>query len=225
MRILPDAKDLINTVEHDKGVIFNDFEQFVRQGNHEIVLTSTNVLEFAASLVQTGDFLQMRSLLQKLEKLPLRYIKETTIPLQELRSAKFAYDSGTNYRQIDPFVARWDDTIALEGQATPTQVLVALRLDEIIYMIWKKDPTALQFPKKTGEWIRDQYEAKRHSTPAPRSLAKKEFCNYVERQLSYWGVDIGGTALGAFSIGFILIPQGALVYVYTMTCAMNCLAP
>jgi hypothetical protein len=197
MRILPDAKDLINTVEHDKGVTFNDLERFLTQGNHEVVLTSTNVLEFAASLSDTDDFLQMRRLLQKLENLQLRYIKETTIPLEELRAAKFAYDSGTHYREIDPYVARWDETISLVGEPASTEPLVALRLDEIIYMIWKKDRTALQFPKHSGKLIRSHYEEKRQTTPAPRMLAKKEFGKYVEQQFRYWGIDASGTDLDA----------------------------
>lgn len=199
MRILPDAKDLINTVEHDEGVTFNDFERFLTQGNHALVLTSTNVLEFAASLSDTDDFLQMRSLLQKLEKLPLLYIKETTIPLEELRSAKTAYDSRTQYREIDPYVARWDETISMVGEPAATEPLVGLRLDEIIHMIWKRDRTALQFPKRSGELIRSHYEAKRKTTSAPRLLAKKEFEKYVGRQFTYWGIDASETDVSALS--------------------------
>src|SRR5690242_5156686 len=162
MRILPDAKDLINIVEHDVGVTFDDLEQFLSNGQHKIVLTSTNVMEFVAPLSDNGDFLQMRTLLQKLERLPLCYMKETDIPLKELRAAKAAFDQKHNYQQIDPYVNRWDDTISVSDKPTPTSHLVALRLDEIIYMIWKKDPTIFRFPsKEIGSLIRDQYQAKR----------------------------------------------------------------
>lgn len=196
MRILLDAKDLINTVEHDKDVTFTELEQYIQNGNHSIALTSTNILEFSASLADTGDFLQMRSLLQKVERLPLSYVKEWTIPYEELLSAKRAFDSGNEYQGIAPYVRRWDDTIAPVGQTTPTEPLVALRLDEIIYMLWKRDPTALQFPsKQVGNLIRSQYEAKRLATPAPRRLVQKEFAKTVERQFGSWGIPVDGTDL------------------------------
>jgi len=134
------------------------------------------------------------------EKLPLRYIKEWTIPREELRSAKRAFDHGDEYQRIDPYVGRWDDTIAPVGQPTPTEPLVALRLDEIIYMLWKKDPTALQFPsKRVGDLIRSQYEAKRQATTAPRRLVQKEFAKTVEQQFGTWGIPADGTDLVALA--------------------------
>lgn len=196
MRILLDAKDLINTVEHDRGVTFAELERYTQNGNHTIVLTSTNILEFSASLADTGDFLQMRSLLQKVEKLPLSYLKEWTVPYEELLSAKRAFDIGNEYQSIDPYVRRWDDTIAPIGQMTPTEPLVALRLDEIIYMLWKRDPTALQFPsEQMGSLIRAQYEAMRRSTPNPRRLVQKEFAKTVKRQFESWSIPVDGTDL------------------------------
>jgi hypothetical protein len=176
MRILPDAKDLINVVEHDKGVAFADLERYVQQGGHEVVLTSTNVLEPAAPLAHNDDFLEMRALLQKVERLPLRYIKEWTIPLKELNAAKTAFETSVEYQGIDPYVRRWDDTIAPLGKPTPTEPLVGLRLDEIIRMLWKADPTSLQFPaSQVGPIIRGQYDNKRLDPSTSRLLAKPEF--------------------------------------------------
>ncbi|MDT4895925.1 MAG: hypothetical protein QOH25_1002 [Acidobacteriota bacterium] len=106
MRILPDAKDLIKTIEHNQGVTFSELESYTQKGNHKIVLSSTNILEFAASLPDTDDFLQMRSLLQRIEQLPLLYIKEWTIPYLELLAAKDAFDNGREYQGIDPYVGR-----------------------------------------------------------------------------------------------------------------------
>lgn len=194
MRILPDAKDLINTVEHNRGVTFSELESYTLKGKHKIILSSTNILEFAASLPDTDDFLQMRSLLQRIEQLPLLYIKEWTIPYLELIAAKEAFDNGHEYPGIDPYVGRWDDTIAPLGRPTPTAALVGFRIDEAIRMLWKADPNSLRFPsKEVGNLIRDQYKAKRSSTPAPRSLVKKEFGKAVEQLFRHWNIDANGT--------------------------------
>ncbi|MDT4895926.1 MAG: hypothetical protein QOH25_1003 [Acidobacteriota bacterium] len=61
-------------------------------------------------------------------------------------------------------------------------------------MLWKADPNSLRFPSKEfGDLIRNQYEAKRRSTPAPRALVKKEFGKAVEQQFRHWGIDANGT--------------------------------
>lgn len=54
MRILPDTRDLINVVERGAPVNLDDFEAYLRAGNHQIVLSNTSVREFSGPLARGG---------------------------------------------------------------------------------------------------------------------------------------------------------------------------
>jgi hypothetical protein len=40
-------------------------------------------------------------------------------------------------RRIDPYVKRRDETLVVEG-SSPAEMLVNLRLDELVHMLWKQ---------------------------------------------------------------------------------------
>ena len=67
MRILPDARDLINLTEHGRPVGTEEFCNYLEAHQHQIALSFTNIRELAGPLARRGDFLQVRRWLQALE--------------------------------------------------------------------------------------------------------------------------------------------------------------
>lgn len=181
MRFLLDAKDLIDAVEHNRPIALTDFDQYLRTGGHELVLTSTNIREFVAPLFTDGDFLKMRKLLQNLEALPVCYLREATILHEELAAAWRAFESANNYDGIDPYVERWDET--LFPDEAPSRIFVAFRLDEIIHRLWRRRSKPLLIPRRHIDWTRANIERQREITDSERLSLKRNFIGSVGRHL------------------------------------------
>src|SRR5882724_6321297 len=130
MRILLDSRDLINLVEHGRPTT-QVFDRYLRLGNHQSVLSFTNVRELSSPLAAGVPFLQLRPLLQSLEAMPHIYLKEVGIIGSEIQSAVEAFNSGTEYQSFSPYVTRWDNTlVAFPGQHRPAaEDWVNFRLD------------------------------------------------------------------------------------------------
>src|SRR5712692_9525345 len=116
MRILLDARDLIDLAEHDRPLAVDNLRPYLHAGDHQIVLSYTNVRELAAPLAAGHDFLRIRPLLQSLEELAHTYIREVPIVAFEIESALHAYNSGTEYQGCSVYANRWDDTFTPPGQ-------------------------------------------------------------------------------------------------------------
>jgi hypothetical protein len=191
MRILLDAKDLINAIEHSRPVTAEQLNERLRAAGHQLVLTATNVREFAAG-AEKDNFLPMRSLLQRLEAMPVTYIREWNIQRAEILAARSAYQSGTEPSAIDPYVARWD--YALFPGRPPSEIYVGYRLDEIIYDLWKQDPELLLYPKRIsdrfGPWLESQRELLRSEHKSDKQL----FIENAPKYLSGVGLPTGGFA-------------------------------
>jgi len=137
MRILLDSRDLINIVEHSRPVAATAFDAYLRAGNHQIVLSFTNVRELSGPLAVSVEFLRLRPFLQALERMPLAYLKETTIIGTEIQAAAKAFVEGTEYQSPSPSVPRWDHVLVVDPrrQKLATENWVNFRLDEIIFYI------------------------------------------------------------------------------------------
>jgi hypothetical protein len=134
VRILLDAKDLINVVEFGRPVEIAAFDSRLKRNGAVVALSLTSVSDFVGPVFSAGgDWLNMRALLQKLETLPVVYIREGLIIRDELNLALSAYQAGREPSGLDPYVSRWDETGYWEGESE-IKVLVGLRLDEIVYM-------------------------------------------------------------------------------------------
>lgn len=145
MRILPDTRDLINLTERGKPISTDEFRHYLLSGNHKAVLTLNNVRELAAPLaVGDGDFLRIRRYLQLLEAMPHTYLAEVKVVGIEIQAAVEAFTAGTEYKDVSPYVSRWDDTI-LTPSGNPAghfKQLVGLRLDNIVYDVYRYHPQA-----------------------------------------------------------------------------------
>jgi hypothetical protein len=170
MRILLDAKDLIDLVEHGSPVGLNDLISWLNQQNARLVLTATNVCELVAPLKVRGDFLEIRRWLQELEDAPVCYLREGYIILQELQAATDAFRDGSEFQAPDAYVGRWDEVIQPPGRSV-SQGIVRYRLHETIYDVWK---TASLFD------FRSHTQALNRLFQADRAIPKKSLPSLEE---------------------------------------------
>ncbi len=183
MLILPDTRDLIDLTEHHTPVIVRAFGDYLRVHNHQIVLSFTNIRELAGPLARNTDFLRVRGLLQELEAMPHTYIKEVAIVGMEIRSAVQAFDAGTEYQPISPYVVRWDRTILpMPGQINPEyERLVGLRLDEIVYDVFRFQPQVFAPPNHQLPTLITLLEQDRALLRAGKAPTKQHFLNAVRK--------------------------------------------
>lgn len=193
MRILLDAKDLIDVVEHGRPIPLSTFLEYLLAHGNQVVLTYTSVREFVAPLASDGEFLKMRALLQDVESLPLLYINEAKIQLLELLEAREALANNREYADIDPYVKRWDQTFSL--RPTEMDMLVNVRLDEMVYALWKKNPANLLFPKNFSEGARRQISSDRALPAGARRRPREVFTNSVGKHLARFEVFVPGEEL------------------------------
>ena len=198
MRILLDAKDLIDVIEHGKPIPAHGLDKYLRGRNAELVLSFTNVRELVAPLTESNDFLSMRDLLRPIEALPVCYIREAPIPIEELRAALKAFCGGREPQPIQPYVKRWDETFNYPGPS-PAQMLVGFTLDEIIFRLWRRDPRTLQHSKSQIKKLRELFEADRSLPQSARLSLEDNFVSTVAKHLKQWSVSSPEKGVEAFA--------------------------
>jgi hypothetical protein len=183
MRILLDSRDLINVVEHGRGTTVDALETYLRAGNHEVVLCFSTVRELAGPLSTGTPFLEIRPLLQSLERLPHLYLKEVTIIAIELQAAVDAFSVGTEYRPPSPYVRRWDHTLATppDQRGTGSDNIVGLRLDDIVFLINLSNPGVFSPPRHHLATLQHIVESDRALLRAGQLAAKQHFILSVKK--------------------------------------------
>lgn len=130
MRVLLDAKDLINVVEHAKPVSLADLEAWLKAKSASLVFSLENIRALAGPLGSDPASLpRIVRHLHDLEALPHCFIS-CHIDLLEMRSALKGYDNGLIYKAIDPFVPRFDFTFDRMAQPSlPTYTMAETVVD------------------------------------------------------------------------------------------------
>lgn len=83
MRILLDAKDIIDAIERKGTVKLEDLQDFLIRNNSKLVLTFVNVYETAIPL-NHGRVRQVQAGLMGLEDLPHTYLNDAIVALAKL---------------------------------------------------------------------------------------------------------------------------------------------
>jgi len=169
-----DAKDLINIFERGMPLEETEFAEYLSSGSRHLVLTFTSVREFAAGFTRSGDFLKLRALLQKIEALPVKYLRDGDIQEREVVSASEAFKNSGEPEAIYPYVKRWDYTL---GEHPATALFVNYRLDDLIYDIWHKNPRSLHFSEPESKPLKifmGEQRKLRHSEPKSDKRIFKE---------------------------------------------------
>lgn len=186
LRVLLDTSDLINVLERSCPITADELESYLRSHSTSLVLTFATVLEFVRPILDNGDFLHFRPLLQRLERMPLLFLSNAHAPMQELRQASAAFLSGLAYTDVNPYVSRWEETAQLPGVSI-CEALVGLRIDEAVYMIWKSDPTAIKGPAGHLDLLRAAVAADRECLGSTPIRAVENFPNTIRKYLQRSG--------------------------------------
>jgi hypothetical protein len=140
MRILLDAKDLINVVEHSKPVKLSVFNGWLRMRDAELVYSLVNIRGLAAPLTLGSSFLpQVKDYLDRLESLPHCFVT-SGIDLLELRRALDCFEAGKEYVTINPYVPRFD--YVFPPFANPARLYYPMR--ESVIDLWRACPDVFQ---------------------------------------------------------------------------------
>jgi hypothetical protein len=182
MRILLDARDLINLFEHERPATVRAFDTYLRACEHQIVLSSTNVRELSSPLSAGVQFLQLRPILQSLEQPPHLYIKEVTIVALEIQAAVNAFNQGTQFESPSPYVPRWDYTLlSFPGRSRPAvENWIDFRLDEIIYHIHRTRPDVFAPPRQHLPALEALFEKDRAAFRAGKAPARQHFVRSIK---------------------------------------------
>jgi hypothetical protein len=123
-------------------------------------------------------------LLQKLETLPLAYIREGLIIRDELNLAAVAYQAGQEPASLDAYVSRWDETAHWEGESA-LKPLVGLRLDEIVYMA---RGTIQAYKRHTA--IQRAHIERQRELPDSERMEPRDVCiDAIPRRFADHGID------------------------------------
>ncbi len=195
MRIYLDSKDIIELLEKSNPCTAAEFDSFLRDGNHEIVLSYITIAELSEPLFHNSAETNVMRLLNQIEGLPHIFIHSSKIPRLELEKAYCAFASGNEYEGIlPPFVNRFDITCDLQGRP-PTGNYINYPLAEIV---WERyicgDRLGLN---EYGENLRDLFKADRALNPKP--TLKENFAKTIERDMRLYQLEISPEDVMSFA--------------------------
>lgn len=186
MRIYLDSKDIIKLLEKSDPCTTEEFDNFLRNGNHELVLSFVTIMEISEPLFHKNATTNVMWLLGQLEKLPHIFIHSSIITRLELEEACCAFASGTEYQDIlPPFVERFDITVDLQGNPA-TEQYINYPLAETVWDLYSFG--GLGGFNKYAEKLRETFKADRALNPRP-SL-KNNFANMIERNIKLYQIKI-----------------------------------
>jgi hypothetical protein len=140
MRILLDAKDLINVVEHSNPVKLSEFDGWLRTRDADLVYSLVNIRGLAAPLALGSSFLpQVKDYLDRLESLPHCFVT-SGIDLLELQRALDCFGAGKEYVAINPYVPRFD--YVFPPFANPGKLYYPMR--DSVVDLWRACPNVFQ---------------------------------------------------------------------------------
>jgi hypothetical protein len=196
MLLLLDAKDLIELIERSQPMPVERFATWLSERGAKIVLTFTNVSEFANCFDGVNDLLHIRAMIQALERLPLAYLHEASIEVNEMELAIAAFDRGDEPAIANPYVSRWDHTFTKRGEAPPAEMIVGLRLDEIAFQVLRQ-PNAHQrrhLPRIALSAITDD-----RAIPGPKRLPPcAALTRVLEKKIGFWQLEPPARGVEAF---------------------------
>ena len=83
MRLLLDAYDLIALSERGEPISPKQFDSWLKNHDGCLVLTGTSVVEASVTLLAAGKASELRGLVQTVTALPVCYLKEIAIFVEE----------------------------------------------------------------------------------------------------------------------------------------------
>lgn len=196
MKIYLDTKDLIELFQKSSVSSIDMFEAKLRDSNHELILSLLSILELSAPLVHERAETNVMNLLNLIERMPIRYISEAKITGLELEEALNAFTEGRTYRQVSPFVSRFDETFVVDGEP-PTKVYMNFSLAETVFTLWSEDKSLFSGFLPHTKKLQVLFETDR-AMPKPPSLSEN-FIKTIGIYSEYYKVIIPSGKLKTFA--------------------------
>jgi hypothetical protein len=143
------------------------------------------------------------ALLNRLEHLPVTFIADARIALLELREALSAYAQGREYQPIDPFVGRFDETIAVEGMLS-SRFLLNFGIAETVFLLWTEDPKIFDAYHRDIPKLRQVVSSDRALTRPPTLSA--HFSEAITRDLTLYSLPTPPGGVEAFATWIYTVP-------------------
>ncbi len=201
MQIYLDTKDLINVLESSEPIASEDLAGLLRKAKSQLAISFASIAELAAPLLRQGAKTNVMDVLERLEHLPLAFIADARIPRMELEEALTAFRRGREYRSIDPYVQRFDQTIPVTGEAS-TSILISYSLAETAWDLWAHEPKL--FDEFSNHKMRYEQIVKQDRRMPGQATLRRHFPVVVEKDLALYAVDCEGIdtqALGNWIYG------------------------
>lgn len=180
MKLYLDTRDLINILERAKPFSENELFQCLQQGSHQLAVSFHTVSELSAPLASPTAKTNVMALLNRLERMPITFM-HSKIEGLELKEALDAFSSQREYKDIHPFVNRFDQTVDLDANP-PTSIYINYPLAETVWDLHTHG--GLLGLESYATKMRELIAADR-SLLKPPSL-KTNFANVIQRNLKLY---------------------------------------
>jgi len=193
MKVYLDAKDLINILQGADPCTADQLNQSLQGGSHRLALSFYTVSEICVPLSLPASKTNVMAMLNRLEKMPIIFT-HAGIAALELKEALDAFSSKREYRDIHPFVNRFDYAVDLHGHP-PTDIFINYSLAETVWDLFSHG--SLQGLESYAQKMRKLVSADR-ALKKPPSL-KTNFAKMIERNLKLFNLSCSGTAVQGFA--------------------------
>lgn len=193
MKLYLDTKDLIGLLQEEASCTRDHLEKSLRRGGHRLAVSFITISEMSVPLLRATAKTNVMALLNRLERMPITFIRSDTYDL-ELKEALDAYLNTREYKGVDAFVDRFDQTVDLHAQPS-TGVFINYSLAETVWDLYSHG--ALKGLENYADWMRQIVAADRCINRPP--TLKANFAKVIERNLMQSklfssGMDISGFA-------------------------------
>jgi len=190
-----DTKDLISLLDGSDNHSADEFEARLRDGGHELVLSSCTIFELAAPLRHPLGKINVMKRLNRLERLPINFISDD-VPRLELVEALHAFSEGREYKEVYPFVDRLDASSNTEELPFARQLL-DLGLAESVFEIWCREPQLLDAYHPWAQPFNEVLNADRALSDLPN--LDVQFANTIKKNLALDGLPAPSGGVTAFA--------------------------
>ncbi len=180
MKLYLDVKDLINIFQRANPISADEFHQCLQQGSHQLTVSYHTVSELSVPLVRSTSKTNVMALLNRLERMPITFI-HSGIDGLELKEALDAFSSKRAYKDIYPFVNRFDQTVDLHARP-PTSIFLNYSIAETVWDLHSHG--ALEGLESYAQQMRELFAANR-GLRKPPSL-KSNFEKMLQRNLKLY---------------------------------------
>ena len=188
-----DTRDLINILEHANPFSEDQLFQCLQRGSHQLAVSFHTVSELSVPLTRSTSKTNVMALLNRLERMPITFI-HSNIDCLEIEEALDAFSTQREYKDIHPFLKRFDQTVHLDARPA-TKIYINYSIAETVWDLHNHG--GLQGLESYAPKMKDLIAADR-SLLNPPSL-KTNFVNVLQRNLELYKLSMSTASLPAFA--------------------------